>query len=153
MQLPSAFSLSMRFVALSAMLSELVPKFLDMVCTEKDRSFSMTALHCLQEMLEKIGEPVLRVSDDTFTTIISTIKDVLRGRVRGLLIRVFGDEVWWGLVNIIQIYHIDHLAIPLSLYLSIPLPLALHVPLSPSASLLLCPFVSLSLCLSVLLPL
>lgn len=68
-------------VALKAMLAELTPRFLDIVVTDKDRSLAMTALHCIQEMLDSIGEQVLAVSDDTFTSVISAIKDVLRGKV------------------------------------------------------------------------
>jgi len=63
------------------MLGELVPKFLEQVRTERDRSLAMTALYCLQEMLDSIGEDVLKVSDDCFTTIVSTIKAVLCGKV------------------------------------------------------------------------
>ena len=63
------------------MLEELVPKYLDTVSTDTDRSIAMTALHCIQEMLDSIGEPVLRVSEDCFTTIISVVKNVLRGKV------------------------------------------------------------------------
>ena len=67
--------------ALKAMLIELTPKYIDIVVTDKERSLAMTALHCLQEMLDSIGEPVLAVSDDTFTSIVSAVKDVLRGKV------------------------------------------------------------------------
>ena len=63
------------------MLIELTPKYIDIVVTDKERSLAMTALHCLQEMLDSIGEPVLAVSDDTFTRIVSAVKDVLRGKV------------------------------------------------------------------------
>ena len=63
------------------MLIELTPKYIDIVVTDKERSLAMTALHCLQEMLDSIGEPVLAVSDDTFTSIVSAVKDVLRGKV------------------------------------------------------------------------
>ena len=69
------------FPALKAMLIELTPKYIDIVVTDKERSLAMTALHCLQEMLDSIGEPVLAVSDDTFTSIVSAVKDVLRGKV------------------------------------------------------------------------
>ncbi|XP_067929323.1 importin-4-like [Watersipora subatra] len=66
--------------ALKAMLEELVPKFIDTVAQDTDRSAAMTALHCIQEMLDSIGESVLRVSEDTFTSIISVVKSVLRGK-------------------------------------------------------------------------
>lgn len=67
--------------ALKEMLKELTPKYIEIVISEKDRSLAMTALHCIQEMLDSIGEPVLAVSDDTFTSIVSAVKDVLRGKV------------------------------------------------------------------------
>ena len=68
-------------VALHALLAELVPKFMDMVETEKDRSMAMTALHCMQEMLDSIGEPVLRISQDAFVQLVTTVKKVLQGKV------------------------------------------------------------------------
>lgn len=72
-------------VALQALLTELVPKYLDLVSHDKNRSHAMTALHCIQEMLDSMGEPVLRVSEETFTDIISAVKDVLKGKVSSRL--------------------------------------------------------------------
>ena len=63
------------------MLGELLPKYLDTVSEDPDRSVAMTALHCIQEMLDSIGEPVLRVSEDSFHNIVSVVKNVLRGKV------------------------------------------------------------------------
>ena len=72
-------------VVLGTMLGELVPKFIEMTRTDKDRSIAMTALHCMQEMLDNIGGPVLQISEDCLQVITAVAKEVLSGKVNDTL--------------------------------------------------------------------
>lgn len=86
--------------ALQALLAELVPNYLDRVCHDKDRSLAMTALHCIQEMLDSMGEPVLQVSADTFTDIVSAVKNVLKGKVTPLTPLLFIILLFFSIITV-----------------------------------------------------
>ncbi|KAK0045008.1 importin-4 [Biomphalaria pfeifferi] len=66
--------------ALKMMIVGVVPKYLEAIRTEMDRTLVMTAVDALQEMLLKIGQPVLSITGAT-DAILTAMKEIFTHKV------------------------------------------------------------------------
>ncbi|KAH9499795.1 Importin-4 [Bulinus truncatus] len=66
--------------ALKMMIVGVVPKYLEAIKTELDRTLVMTAVDALQEMLSKIGQPVLAITGAT-DAILTAMKEIFTHKV------------------------------------------------------------------------
>ena len=57
------------------MIQGTVPKYLEAIKTELDRTVVMSAVDSIQEMLDKIGQPVLAITGAT-DAILTSMKEI-----------------------------------------------------------------------------
>ncbi|XP_005096783.1 importin-4 [Aplysia californica] len=65
---------------LNTMIQGIVPKYLEAIKTELDRTVVMTAVDSIQEMLDKIGQPVLAITGAT-DAILTAMKEIFTHKV------------------------------------------------------------------------
>lgn len=75
------YHISFCFVVLNTMMLGVMPKFLETIKTELDRTVVMAGVDAIQEMLEKIGQPVLTVTGAT-DAILMAVKEIFSHKVR-----------------------------------------------------------------------